>query len=388
MQTGIPCVMMRGGTSRGALFDARHLPTDPALRDEVLLRVMGSPDVRQIDGIGGATTVTSKVAIIGPSSDPWAHVDYLFAQVAINDAFVDTAPSCGNMIAAVAAYAIEEGFVPASDGTTTVRIHNVNTNSRIEAAVETPGGYITYEGATAISGVPGTGSPIGLRLHDIIGSKTGDLLPTGNPSDVIDGVNVTCLDVAMPMVFVPADELGKSGHESKAELDGDPDFLHRLEAIRLEAAQAMGMGDARNSVIPKIALVAEPRNGGHLASRYFTPWTAHPAYAVLGSICVASAAATPGTVVSGIAGPLTDPPGTIVIEHPSGTIEVGIEIDGIDQQPQITASIVRTARRLFAGEVYVPHSTWAGSQTHAFAPPQQRMSSRSAQHSGPLHEDI
>lgn len=358
MQTKIPCVLMRGGTSRGPLFHARDLPADPALRDRVLLRLMGSPDAKQIDGLGGATTVTSKVAIISPSDHPWAQVDYLFAQVAINESIVDTSPSCGNMIAAVAPFAIEEGLVLAADGETTVRIRNVNTNSLIEATVKTPGGCVTYEGDTAISGVPATGASIHLCLHNVVGSKTAKLLPTGNPCDVIDGVAVSCMDVAMPMVFVPASEMGKTGHESKAELDGDADFLRRLESLRRAAAEAMGMGDVQDKVIPKIALVAEPRNGGHIASRYFTPRTAHAAYAVLGSICVASCAALPGTVVSDVARPVDDPAHTMIVEHPSGTIEVGIDINMANGQPDVTARIVRTARRLFAGYVYIPESVW------------------------------
>jgi 4-oxalomesaconate tautomerase len=363
MQTKIPCVLMRGGTSRGPIFHSHDLPSDPATRDRVLLRAMGSPDAKQIDGIGGATTVTSKVAILSPSDHEWAQIDYLFAQVAINDAVVDTSPSCGNMMAAVAPYAIEEGLVPAVDGETTVRIRNVNTNSLIEATVKTPGGHVTYEGDTAISGVPGTGSPIYLRLRDIVGAKTGKFLPTGNRRDVINGVNVTCMDVAMQMVFVPAPEVGKTGHESKAELDGDADLLQCLEALRRAAAEAMGMGDVQGKVIPKIALVAEPRSGGHMASRYFTPWTAHPSYAVLGSICAASCAATPDTVANDIVRSMDVLPQTMIIEHPSGIIEVGVDIDMADGGPQVTASIVRTARRLFAGYIYVPDSVWANEQS-------------------------
>jgi 2-methylaconitate cis-trans-isomerase PrpF len=320
---------------------------------------MGSPDARQIDGIGGATTVTSKVAIVSPSDHPWAQIDYLFAQVAIKEAIVDTSPSCGNMLAAVAPYAIEEGLVPADDGETVVRIRNVNTNTLIEAVVKTPGRCVTYEGDTAISGVPGTGSPITLHLRNIVGSKTGKLLPTGSSRDVINSVNVSCMDVAMPMVFVPASEMGKTGHESKAELDSDSDFLQRLEALRRVAAEAMGMGDVRDSVIPKIALVAEPQHGGKLASRYFTPKTAHPSYAVLGSICAASCAAMADTVVSDIVHPAGEGEHKTIIEHPSGTIEVGINIAMTDGQPDVTASIVRTARRLFEGYVYIPGSIWA-----------------------------
>lgn len=347
---------MRGGTSKGPFFNAADLPSDPVIRDRVLLRVMGSPDKRQIDGLGGAVTVTSKTAIISPSDHEWAQVDYLFAQVSINEAIVDTAPSCGNMLSAVAPYALEQGMVPAENGETRIRIRNVNTNALIEAVIQTPDGCVTYEGDTAISGVPGTGSPIILHLSDIIGSKTGKLFPTGNSRDLVNGVNVSCVDVAMPMVFVPANEIGKTGYESKAELDGDKEFLQRLEELRLAAAQLMGLGDVRDSVVPKIALVAPPQQGGVLASRYFTPKTAHPSYAGLGSMCVATAAALEDTVVNDVAQQTDD--GNVMIEHPAGTIEVGVEIAMQDGEPQVTATIIRTARRLFDGYVYIPGDVW------------------------------
>ncbi|MCB0194726.1 MAG: 4-oxalomesaconate tautomerase [Anaerolineae bacterium] len=352
MQTKIPCVLMRGGTSKGPFFNMQDLPSDPVLRDRVLLRIMGSPDVRQIDGIGGATSVTSKTAIISRADHPWAQIDYLFAQVAINEAVVDTSPSCGNILSAVAPYAIEQGLVPATNGETRVRIRNVNTNALIEAVVQTPDGCVTYEGDTSLSGVPGTGSPITLHLRNIVGSKTGKLLPTGNSRDVVNGVNVSCVDVAMPMVFVPASEMGKTGYESKAELDSDKDFLERLEQLRCAAAHLMGMGDVQGSVVPKIALVAEPQHKGQLASRYFTPKTAHPSYAVLGSICAATAATLADTVVRDVAHLAGDE--IVVIEHPAGTIEAGIKITMMDDQPQVTASIIRTARRLLEGYVYIP----------------------------------
>lgn len=359
MQTKIPCVLMRGGTSKGPFFNAQDLPSDPILRDRVLLRVMGSPDGAQIDGIGGATTVTSKVAVISPSEHPWAQVDYLFAQVDIQTAVVDTAPSCGNMLAAVAPYAIEQGLVGADGDLTSVRIRSVNTGALVEAVVQTPGGHVFYEGDTAISGVPGTGSQIDLYLSDVVGSKTGKLLPTGQHRDVIDGITVSCVDVAVPMMFVPASEMGKTGYESKVELDADEAFLVRLEDLRRAAARLMGMGDVQGSVVPKVALVAEPKHGGQVTARYFTPTTAHPSFAVLGSVCVATAAMLPGTIVNDVALPAHD--GTVVIEHPSGTIEAGVEITMDDGEPRVAARVVRTARRLLAGDVYVPGSLWSGA---------------------------
>ncbi len=358
-QTAIPCVLMRGGTSRGPFFKASDLPSDPALRDNVLLRVMGSPDSRQIDGIGGATTVTSKVAIISHSDHSDADIDYLFAQVDIERAIVDTAPTCGNMLSGVGPFAIQEGLFPAKDGQTMVRIHNVNTNSIIKATIQTPNREVYYEGDCAIHGVPGTAAPILLQFFKITGSKTGKLLPTGNLRDKIEGVEVTCIDVAMPMVIARADAFGKTGYETREELNADKAFIERFEHIRRIASEKMGLGDVRDSVVPKFAIVSPPRNDGHFTSRYFTPWSCHPTYAVSGSMCISSCAALPGTILTDVLHRDERFPTLCRIEHPAGAIDVKLELNTNNGQFEIiSGGVLRTARRLFAGNIYVPSSVW------------------------------
>ncbi|MES9935205.1 MAG: 4-oxalomesaconate tautomerase [Sedimenticola sp.] len=361
MQTAIPCTLMRGGTSRGPYFLAADLPADEVARDQVLLSAMGSPDIRQIDGIGGATPVTSKVAILSPSDHPEADIDYLFAQVSIEQARVDTAPSCGNILSGVGPFAIENGLVEASNGETLVRIRNVNTDSLIDAIVQTPGGEVEYEGSTAIDGVPGTAAPVLLNFKEIVGSKTGALLPTGNLKDMVDGVEVSCVDVSVPMVLIAASSLGKSGHESKAELDGDEAFLERLESIRRAAAHLMGMGDVSGKVVPKVGLLSSPVEGGNITSRYFVPASCHPSHAVTGAICVSVATALKGSVAGDMASHEEDLPSQCVIEHPNGRIAISLnlETEG-DLVNVISAGVVRTARKLFSGQVFVPASVWSG----------------------------
>lgn len=359
-QTAIPCVLMRGGTSRGPYFKATDLPSDPALRDKVLLRVMGSPDARQIDGLGGGTTVTSKVAIVSVSDHPDADIDYLFAQVDIERPIVDTGPTCGNMLSAVAPFAIEEGLFPASLGETTMLIRNTNTDSIISATVQTPAGAVMYEGDCEIAGVPGSGAPIPLRFFKITGSKTAGLLPTGNVCDVIDGVTLSCIDVATPMVIANANDLGKTGYESHTDLEADGDFIDFIENLRIKAGALMGLGDVSDSVLPKFAMVSAPQFNGHLSSRYFTmKGKCHPAYAVSGSICVSACSALAGSVVNKVAVPDDRYPEIVQIEHPSGVIDVTLDVNtengGLEV---ISGGVLRTARRLFGGQVYIPTDVW------------------------------
>ena len=355
----IPCTMMRGGTSKGPYFRLADLPDDPTIRDRVLLAAMGSPDHRQIDGIGGADTLTSKVAMVGPSRHPRAQVDYLFAQVSVEQAIVDTAPSCGNMLAGIGPFAIENGMVPAQAGETRVMIFNVNTSSLIEATVQTPGGEVEYEGDAAIDGVPGSAAPVLLSFMDVVGSKTGALLPTGRAIDLIEGVEVTCIDVAMPMVMMRAADLGKTGYEGKAELDPDAAFFARIEAIRRIAGERMGLGDVADKVIPKVGLLAPPREGGNVTSRYFVPHRLHAAHAVTGAACVASACVLRGSVADGIAHVERSGKENIRIEHPSGKIDVMLESHGEGPGMQIDrAGILRTTRKLFTGNVHVPAHLW------------------------------
>lgn len=360
----IPCVLMRGGTSRGPYFRGDDLPPDPAQRDRVLARLMGSGQELQVDGIGGGHPQTSKIAIVSRSTRAEADVDYLFAQAGVLEEVIDTSPNCGNMLAGVGPFAIESGFVGAADPETRVRIHNVNTGKLIEAIVQTPGGKVAYEGTTAIDGVPGTAAPIRLSFLDAAGAKTGRLLPTGRARDRIAGVDVTCIDMAMPLVIVRAADLGWTGHEAPAELDADGAFLERLEAIRREAGTLMGLGDVRGRVIPKPVLIAEARNGGTIAVRYFTPRACHRAVAATGGIGIATACIVPGSLAQEMAGaPTVGPRAELTIEHPSGGLPIEMELAPPGAEvPVLRASLIRTARRLFAGSVFVPDPTPTSSQ--------------------------
>lgn len=361
MQTSIPCVLMRGGTSRGPFFLASDLPSDPKLRDQVLLAAMGSPHDYQVDGIGGAMPLTSKVAIISKSARPDADVDYLFAQVLVTEALVDTKPNCGNMLVGVAPFAIEAGLVPAQHPETPVRIFNVNTQALVESIVQTPDGQVVYEGDAAIDGVAGTAAPIRLNFKSAIGAVTGKLLPTGKPLDVIDGVEVSCVDVAMPMILMRASDFGKTGCETAAELDADRKLFERMEAIRIKAGALMGMGDVSKLVVPKIGLLAKPSKGGTLSSRYFVPDVCHKAHAVTGTVCLASACAIPGTLASQLVELPPAPQGVITIEHPSGTITIDLDADFTGGRQELRrAALIRTARRIFEGSVLVPERVWKG----------------------------
>ncbi|MDP2699147.1 4-oxalomesaconate tautomerase [Thalassospira sp.] len=361
-QTAVPCVMMRGGTSKGPIFLASHLPTDIARRDRFLLAAMGSPDRRQIDGIGGADTLTSKACIVSPSARQDIDVDFLFAQVSVDRAEVDTNPNCGNMTAAVAPYAIEAGLVTVTGDETLVRIHNINVGARIDVVVQTPGGRVTYNGDTAIDGVPGTAAPMILRFRDIMGSKTGRLLPTGNATDIIDGIAVTCIDVAVPMVMFRARDLGITGHETKAELDANTALLARMEAIRQQASHRMGLGDCTGKVVPKMAILSDAKSGGHITSRYFVPHNCHANHAVTGAICVASCAVLAGSITDGLSNLLPLPRQWITIEHPGGSIDVELTIEGSGPNLSvISGGVVRTARRLFEGRILVPETILEGT---------------------------
>jgi 2-methylaconitate cis-trans-isomerase PrpF len=349
----IPCVLMRGGTSKGPYFLLSDLPGDPQVRDQVLLAAMGSGHWLEIDGIGGGNPLTSKVAIVSPSKQPGADVDYLFAQVKVEERVVDTSPNCGNMLAGIGPFAIEAGLIPARAGTTTVRIYNVNTKRLIEARIATPNGLVTYDGDVAIDGVPGTAAPIHLAFLGAAGSKTGKLLPTGSPLDNVEGVQVSCVDAAMPVVIARAADFGKSGYETVSELNADKAFMSRLEKTRIAAGQRMGIHDAADRVIPKPVLIAPPARGGTLAGRYFMPHLCHGAFAITGSVAVATAAVTPGTLPAILAGPLALPT-DLRIEHPSGHLDVRLERHADYAEP--AAFVVRTARRLFEGHVLVKRS--------------------------------
>src|SRR5262245_14974518 len=353
----IPCVLMRGGTSRGPYLLASDLPADPPQRDRVLLRIMGSPHPLQVDGIGGANTLTSKVAIVSRSQESGADVDYLFAQVSVNEALVDTKPNCGNMLSGVGPFAIEAGLVKAGDPETLVRIFNVNTRTLVEAVIQTPGGRVEYDGDTRIDGVAEAAAPINLAFLDAKGAVTGKLLPTGNVRDVIEGAEVSCFDMAMPVMIIAAKALGKTGKETPAELDADRELFARVEALRLKAGRLMGLGDVSKLVVPKPVLASRPSAPGGIASRYFTPHACHKSHAATGALAVGTAAALAGSVASRFVDPQGFAGGPLRIEHPAGAIPVELELTCNGEIGR--ASLVRTARRIFEGNVLVPESAFA-----------------------------
>ncbi len=353
-QTGIPFVFMRGGTSKGPYFNRADLPEDRETLAEVLIAAMGSGHPVNIDGIGGGVAVTTKVAMLSPSDDEWADIDYFFAQVSVQDRLVDFKPTCGNILSGVGPAAIEMGLVTPGSDETEIRIRAVNTGARVLARVQTPGGALTYDGEAGIAGVPGTAAPIALNFMGVVGSSTGKFLPTGNLRDKFGGIEVTCMDVAMPMVIARAADFGLTGHETVAELNDNRAFFTRMEAIRLQAGQRMGMGDVSKSVTPKFGLFAPARDGGTIAARYFMPWDTHPSMAVTGSQCMASCALTPGTIADGLLDRPTESPANVVLEHPSGTIEVLIDFETDNGFSLNAAGLLRTARKLADGRVYVP----------------------------------
>ncbi|KMK68821.1 4-oxalomesaconate tautomerase [Puniceibacterium sp. IMCC21224] len=362
-QTAIPYLFLRGGTSRGPYFLRADLPEDLDTLSEVLIAAVGAGHPLNIDGIGGGNAVTTKVAMLSASERDDCDVDYFFAQVTVEKREVDYRPTCGNIMVGVGPAAIELGLVAAQDGETPVRIHAVNTGAVVEAVVQTPGGHVLYDGDFAIAGVPGTAAPIRLGFMETVGSVTGALLPTGNIRDVIDGVEVTCMDVAMPVMMARASDFGLTGYETQKELDENRAFYDRAEPIRLKAGELMGLGDVSKSVTPKITLLAEPRNGGSVTARYFMPWTCHPSMAVTGAQCIAACAILPGTVADGLSEGLAGQfaPLTVGVEHPMGTFEVVVDFEHQGDGVAIrSAGVVRTARLLARGEVMVPSRVWKG----------------------------
>jgi 4-oxalomesaconate tautomerase len=360
-QTAIPCTLMRGGTSKGPFFLADDLPDDVAARDRVLLAAMGSPDARQIDGIGGADPLTSKVAIVSRSSRPGIDIDYLFAQVSVDRPLVDVSPTCGNMLAGVGPFAIERGLVAACDPVTPVSIHLVNTGTVAVAQVPTPSGEVTYAGETSIAGVPGTAAAIRIDFRDTEGSVCGTLLPTGNARDKLDGIEATLIDNGMPMVVMRAADLGKSGFETPAELDSDATLKARLEAVRILAGERMGLGDVHAKVIPKMTLISLPRSGGQVMTRTFTPHKCHAAIGVLMAVTVGTACILPGSVACEIVHPREGSIQGLSIEHPSGEFSVELEVQHSGSGLTVLrSSLIRTARALFRGELFVPASVWKG----------------------------
>ena len=355
MSDGIRCMQMRGGTSKGAYFLASDLPAGTVERDDLLLRVMGSPDPRQIDGIGGAHPLTSKVAVVSPSATDGVDVDYLFLQVVVDQPVVTDKQNCGNILAGIGPFAVERGLVAAQPEQTSVRIRMVNTDSIVTATFPTPAGRPRYDGDTAIDGVPGTAAGILLEFEappaEGQGAGSGGLFPTGNVTDVFGGITVTCVDNGMPVVVVEAASFGKTGLESVAELEADEELNKRVQELRLEAGKAMGLGDVSGTTVPKISLVAPPAHGGTISTRTFIPVRVHESIGVLGAVSVGTAVVIPGAVGHDLA--VLDGGPRLSIEHPSGALQVEAELDTSASPPKVVRSgVVRTARKLFDGTVF------------------------------------
>ena len=356
MSRGIPCTWIRGGTSKGAFFVADDLPEDTAERDALLLRIMGSPDPRQIDGIGGADPLTSKVAVVSRSGRPGADIDYLFLQVFVDRAIVTDRQNCGNILAGVVQFALEKGLARAGGDRTELGVHLVNSRQIARVAIETPGGEVTYEGDARIDGVPGTAAPVLQSFPEAAGSTCGALLPTGRPVDTFDGIGATCIDNGMPVVVLSATALGVSGYESREDLDANGPLRERLESIRLQAGPRMNLGDVREKSVPKMTLVAPPAQGGAICSRTFIPHRCHASIGVLGAVSVATACMLddgPAADMVRLPADTGESDTTVSVEHPAGETGVVMRVrrteDGIRVE---RAAVLRTARKLFEGLVF------------------------------------
>ena len=350
MYKSVRCMWMRGGTSKGAYFLADDLPTDSNERDEFLLRIMGSPDARQIDGIGGADPLTSKVAIVKKSERDDADIDYLFLQVYVDQALVSDAQNCGNLLAGVGPFAIERGLITAKEKQTTVSIFMQNSAQIAVEKIATPNFRVSYRGDASIDGVPGSSSAIPVTFKDTAGSTCGSLLPTGNEVDIIDDVEVTCIDNGMPVVILRATDMGINGDESRDELEQNEALKIKLESIRLQAGKMMNLGDVTNKTVPKMSMLSPPRNGGCVSTRTFIPHRCHASIGVLGAVSVATACILPGSPAHSLANIPQGSNKTMPIEHPIGEMTVILDVN--DQGEVKNAAILRTARKLFDGEVF------------------------------------
>ncbi|MGA5325221.1 4-oxalomesaconate tautomerase [Streptomyces griseoincarnatus] len=367
-QTAIPSLFMRGGTSRGPFIDARLLPADPALRDAVLLAAMGSPDPRQIDGVGGAHPLTSKIGLVRPGTRSGVDVEWTFAQVQPDGDTVDTSANCGNMLAAVLPFAVETGMVVPAGDRTTARVLTRNTGMVAEITVATPAGadgtrHVAYDGAARIDGVPGTAAPVEIGFLDTAGSVAGALLPTGRPRDTVEvpglgAVDVTLIDNGQPLVIVEAARLGATGYESPADIDADEALKARVEALRLVCGEAMGLGDVSGRNYPKMTLVALPRRGGTLTTRSLIPRVCHQSIGVLAAVTAATACVLEGTVARDVAAEVPGTEPTVSVEHPSGEFSVTLGLDPAGPRRVTRSALLRTARLLMAGDLLVPRSVW------------------------------
>ncbi len=347
---GVRCLWMRGGTSKGGYFLAEDLPADPAARDAFLRRVMGSPDPRQIDGMGGADPLTSKVAVVSPSERAGVDVDYLFLQIGVDAPLVSDAQTCGNILAGVGPFAIERGLVPARGAETPVTIHLANTGQTAVATVQTPGGTVRYAGDARIDGVPGAAAPVPLQFRDTAGATCGALLPTGRACDRVDGIEVTLIDNGMPCVVLRAADAGVAGAESRETLDADANLKTRLERLRLACGPLMNLGNVVAKTVPKMTMVSAPQHGGAINTRTFIPHRCHATIGVLGAVSVATACLLPGSSAAALAALPPGNPKTLEIEHPSGRTSVIAAL--ADDGSVASAAILRTANKLMDGTVF------------------------------------
>jgi 4-oxalomesaconate tautomerase len=372
-QTAIPCLFMRGGTSKGPFFNAADLPQDIPTRDKVLLAAMGSPDKRQIDGLGGAHPLTSKVGIVSKSKVPGVALDFLFAQLQPNTDTVDTTPNCGNMLAAVVPFALETGMVQAQGDQSTFRVLTLNTDMQCDITVNTHGGLVQYEGTARIDGAPGTSAPVVINFLDTAGSVCSSLLPTGKVKDTLTvtgagfetfTLDVTCIDNGMPLVLFNARDLGRTGYESVADMNADTELKTKIEALRLQVSVLMGLGDVSQKNFPKMTLIAPPQKGGAIATRSFIPHVCHDAIGVLAAVTVGTACVLEGSVCEGVAVMPSGSEKNVSVEHPTGEFSVALQTEPAPQLPggqNVTqAALLRTARLLMQGEAMVPVSVWAG----------------------------
>ena len=372
-QTAIPCLLMRGGTSKGPFFNETDLPSDIATRDRVLLAVMGSPDKRQIDGLGGAHPLTSKVGIVRKSSVPGVDLDFLFAQLQPEKDTVDTTPNCGNMLAAVVPFALETGMVKPQGDQSTFRVLTLNTDMQCDISVDTSDGMVQYEGTARIDGAPGTSAPVVINFLDTAGSVCAGLLPTGQVKDTLTvtgsgfepfTLDVTCIDNGMPLVMFKASDMGRTGYESVAEMNADTALKAKIEALRLQVSLLMGLGDVSQKNYPKMTLIAPPQNGGAITTRSFSPHVCHDAIGVLAAVTVGTACVLEGSVCEGVAVMPTGLTKNVSVEHPTGEFSVALQTEPASHLPggQLVkqAALLRTARLLMRGEAMVPSSTWQG----------------------------
>ncbi len=372
-QTAIPCLLMRGGTSKGPFFNEADLPSDIAVRDRVLLAAMGSPDKRQIDGLGGAHPLTSKVGIVRQSKEPGVDLDFLFAQLQPDKDTVDTTPNCGNMLAAVVPFALETGMVKAKGDQSTFRVLTLNTDMQCDITVDTKGGVVQYEGSARIDGAPGTSAPVVINFLDTAGSVCEGLLPTGRVKDCLTvtgagfepfTLDVTCIDNGMPLVMFKASDLGRTGYESVADLNADTELKTKIEALRLQVSLLMGLGDVSQKNYPKMTLIAAPQNGGAIATRSFIPHVCHDAIGVLAAVTVGTACVLEGSVCEGVAVMPSGLTKNVSVEHPTGEFSVALQTQPASHLPggQLVkqAALLRTARLLMRGEAMVPSSIWSG----------------------------